>query len=505
MFTRRPRRLYPVGQYHWLQDFPLKLQEKYPTSGSEITLEFLLSSEEIAEFQQHIGSRLNGTLPVSFVLCKETSSIRIAKQGKGQKTLNAKASRIADFISRKMDVQYIPAVRTAEFARNIVDNLVRQELAKVEHDTKYKQALADIAIAQEPVLRALSDDITATMREFLPNIAHAKIVIEDARRSYALLEISELLVNDGVETPLESKGDGVQSLAALALMRHASRAADESKEVLIALEEPESHLHPTAIRQLKNVLMELASRYQVVITTHNPIFTNRNDVKQNIIVNKNKAFPAKNVKEVRDALGVRLDDNLSSADTVLIVEGEEDRIAIKAILSDMSDKIANNIKSGRLGIDVLGGAANLRHRIRLHLEAVCRVHVFLDDDVEGRTAFKAAQTEGIINISGVNFTTVGGKSEAELEDLYKEEVYKPIVFSETGLQWPSNGLDVSKKWADRLRNLLRRAGKPLDDGAVQIIKLKVAQAAASRGMSALHQSKAGPVESLKNSLLEKLG
>ncbi len=452
---RRPRRSYVVGQYDWTQDYPLKLQEKEPEGGSVITLEFELSDDEIAEFQKHIGSRLNDTLPISFVLNKETRSVTVPKQGRRQKALSSKAELIADFIAGKMGVQYIPAVRTAQFARGIVNDLVRGELAKVEQESKYKQALLDIAAAQQPVLQALSDDITTTMREFLPNIAYAKVVIEEGDRSYALREISELLVNDGVETPLESKGDGVQSLAALALMRHISRATGEGKEMVIALEEPESHLHPSAIRQLKNVLIELSARYQVVITTHNPIFTNRADIHQNIIVKQNRAYPAKNVKEVRDVLGVRLDDNLSSADTILIVEGEEDRIAIRSMLSSMDSSLAGNIQSGRLGIDVLGGAANLRHRIRLHSEAVCRVHVLLDDNSAGRTAFKAA--------------------------------------------------DRSKKWTDRLKNLLRRAGKPTDDGTIQIIKIKVAQAAASLGVSALHPSKSGPVESLRNALLGKLG
>jgi hypothetical protein len=96
------------------------------------------------------------------------------------------------------------------------------------------------------------------------------------------------------------------------------------------------------------------------------------------------------------------------------------------------------------------------------------VHVLLDDDVAGQAAFRAAEAEGIIDASGVNFTRVGGKKEAELEDLYIESVYVQIIRSETGLDWPSKGPDISKKWGYRLKNLLRQAGKPTDDGAIQI-------------------------------------
>jgi putative ATP-dependent endonuclease of OLD family len=312
------------------------------------------------------------------------------------------------------------------------------------------------------------------------------------------------MLDDGAETPLEFKGDGVQSLAAIALMRHASELTHQGKDVVIALEEPESHLHPTAIRQLRTVLMELSTRYQVVVTTHNPIFTNRSNVHQNIIVSKSRAYPAKTVKDVRNVLGVRLDDNLSSAEVILIVEGEEDRVALNKILPEMDKDLEREMKSGRIAIDVLGGASNLSHRVRLHTEALCKVHVFLDADQAGRQAFEAARRDGILGTVAVNFTDVGGKTEAELEDLYAENVYKDIVKIETGFEMIPRGPDSRKKWTDRLRNLLRRAGRPSDEATVLLIKLKVARAAAAAGVEAISKPKCGPIESLVNSIKMKL-
>ncbi|MGE3144905.1 MAG: ATP-dependent endonuclease [Pseudorhodoplanes sp.] len=490
-------------RYVWVTDCPLRLQSK-ASNGSTITLEFDLSETEIEEFRVSIGSKLNGTLPISFSFTKDREAVTIPKQGRGQKVLNSKANQIAAFIAGKIEIQYIPAVRTAESSLTIVDDLVSRELEKIEANPKYQQALAEIAALQEPILDDLSQKITATMKEFLPNIAQAKILILDDDRNVALRGISEMNVDDGAETPLDYKGDGVQSLAAIALMRHVSQMQHQGKDVLIALEEPESHLHPLAIRQLRKVLMELSTRHQVVITTHNPIFTNRSDIHQNIIVSQNRAYSAASVKDVRQVLGVRLDDNLSSAEVVLIVEGEEDRIALKSILSSMDSELNKEIKSGRIAIDVLGGASNLSHRIRLHTEAMCKVHVFLDDDGAGKQAYKLAQQDGIIEASGVNFSTVSGKTEAELEDLYDGSVYESIIHAEAGLPWVEQGPDSSKKWADRLRNILRRAGKPHDDPAVMAIKIKVATSAASQGVGAMHVSKKGPVESLVSALKSKL-
>lgn len=498
------RRRYQQDRYNWNTDCPIKLRKNGAKKGSTITLEFELLSDENNEFYTSIGSRLNGTLPISFSFDEDKDEVTIPKQGRGQKILNTKANKIAEFIAAKFEIQYIAAVRTAESAQSIVNELVERELQKIEASPQYIQALTEITALQEPILKDLSSSITHTMKEFLPNILQTRISIEEEDRSLALRRLSEIVVDDGAETPLYYKGDGVQSLAAIALMRHVSQLRHQGKEVIIALEEPESHLHPTAIRQLRNVLMELSTRHQVVLTTHNPLFTNRTDVHQNIIVNKNRAYPAQSVKEVRSILGVRLDDNLSSAEVILIVEGEEDKISLSRILPDMDTTINAEMKSGRLAIDALGGCGNLGYKVRSHSEAIGKVHVFLDDDNAGRQAVNKARKDNILSLDSINFSTVGGKKEAELEDLYEESVYSQILLTEVGAQMPARGPDSSKKWTDRLRNLLRRSGKPLDDPSILAIKIKVAQAASKRGSSAIHINKRGPLESLITSLKLKL-
>jgi hypothetical protein len=494
-----------INRFDWDTDFPLHLRESSAKKKkSSITLEFNLTDAERALFRERIGSQINGTLPLALDFDKEGFEIRIAKQGRGQKTLNAKVQKIAAFIAEKVEIQYIPAVRTAEYAQAIVDELVSQQLGKLEDNPRYKQALSDIADLQKPLLESLSDQISETMREFLPNIREFSIHIGEQDRSFALRGIADILLNDGATTPLVFKGDGVQSLAAIALMRHTSEGAHQDRDVLIALEEPESHLHPNAIRQLRNVLSELSTRHQVVLTTHNAIFTNRKNISQNIIVQKNRAYPASSVKEIRDILGIRLDDNLSSAELILIVEGDEDRVALQSILSDMSKEVGKCFESGRLAIDVMRGAGNLGHRIRLHSDALCQVHAFLDDDRAGQQAFSAAQRHHLIDVGSVNFSKVAGKREAELEDLYEEELYQGIVRSLAGAEISKRGPDEKRKWTDRLRGVLARAGKLTDDNTILSIKLQVAQAASKKGSAALQANKRGPIDSLCSHLEQKL-
>lgn len=113
---------------------------------------------------------------------------------------------------------------------------------------------------------------------------------------------------------------------------------------VIAIEEPESHLHPESSRQLYETIQTLSLNHQVVLTTHSPLFVNRKNLNENIIVNSGKATPVKRVKEIRDVLGIKVSDNLTNAENVLIVEGEDDKITLEKILPNMSDIIKNLYK-----------------------------------------------------------------------------------------------------------------------------------------------------------------
>src|SRR5690606_34003114 len=131
--------------------------------------------------------------------------------------------------------------------------------------------------------------------------------------------------NDGTETDIEMKGDGVKSLAALGLMKSANNK--EGAHILV-IEEPESHLHPSAIHQVNEIISQVAESAQVLITTHNPLFVVRDTVQSNVIVSDGSAVPARSINAIRDVLGIRASDNLTHANYSLVVEGHEDVIAL---------------------------------------------------------------------------------------------------------------------------------------------------------------------------------
>lgn len=108
-----------------------------------------------------------------------------------------------------------------------------------------------------------------------------------------LLKNFETTVDDGIETLAEEKGDGMQRALMLAIIQAYAdfRKANEDvgKSFLFFIDEAELHLHPTAQRNLKNVLHILSqTRDQVFINTHSSVFVADNYASQTIFkVEKN--------------------------------------------------------------------------------------------------------------------------------------------------------------------------------------------------------------------------
>lgn len=92
-----------------------------------------------------------------------------------------------------------------------------------------------------------------------------------------LLKNFETTINDGVETYAHEKGDGMQRALMLAIIQayadFRKKREDAGKSFLFFIDEAELHLHPTAQRRLKTVLLDLSEDLdQVFMNTHSSVF-----------------------------------------------------------------------------------------------------------------------------------------------------------------------------------------------------------------------------------------
>lgn len=493
----RARRLAKKDQsaYYWERDFPIGFQYRKSGTQTIFRLEFVLSDEEIVLFREQIKSKLNGSLPIEIRIGKDNSpAIKVVqKRGAGAKALNSKSGKIADFIGKHIVFNYIPAVRTDQEAMDVVRRMLSRRMRELEKKEEYKEALETIKNIQAPMLKELGDQIKEPLKEFLPSIKNVNVEIPDDVRRSSLRNEFEIIIDDGTPTSLLYKGDGVKSLAALGLLKH--RQSDIGASI-IAIEEPESHLHPAAIHQLNEVISALGCNNQVVLTTHNPLFVDRHNIKSNIIVNSGKAIPAKSISQIRELLGIKASDNLVNASYVLVVEGEDDVITLKALLASMSDKLSKALSDNLLVIDEIGGAGNLSYKLTLLSNSLCVYHTFLDNDDAGRDAYEKAEENGLIKIKANTFITCNGAVNSELEDCLDVSVYENDLLEEFGVTVRSPKFRGNSKWSDRVRNVFLDQGKPWNNRVESKVKYIVANAVRANPTNALNPHKRNSIDAL---------
>ena len=480
--------------YKWERDFPISLQDKKNTT-SIFRLEFELDSINIQEFKEQIKSNLNGTLPIEIKIGKEqVPKIKVIKKGLGAKTLNQKSKQIAEYVAKKIQFNYISAIRTDKESMQVVDQMLAKELESIEIHPDYIRAIQTIKDLQTPVLEQLSESIKHSLKEFLPNIKSVSIETQEERRRVALRQQFEIFIDDGSKTNLEFKGDGVKSLSALGLLKNITKV--EGAFSLIAIEEPESHLHPGAIHILKETIFDLGLSSQVIISTHNPLFVNRQNIKSNIIIDSGKARVTKNIKELRELIGVKASDNLVNASYVLVVEGEEDVISLNAILPFLSDKISKAIRSNFLVIDKIGGASNLSYKLSLLNNALCTFHVFLDNDKAGVDAYEKAVREDNLKIKDLTLVNCNGMAQSEFEDCLNKEIYEAEILSIYGVNISVPQFRGNTKWSDRMRQVFQSQGKPWTDRIEAQVKNTVALTISKDIAISLNQYKRNSIDSL---------
>lgn len=223
-------------------------------------------------------------------------------------------------------------------------------------------------------------------------------------------------------------------------------------------------------------------------------------MKENIIVNDGKATPVKKIKEIRDVLGIHISDNLTNAEHVLIVEGEDDKIALEKLLPSMSTKIKRAIQNGTFIIDYIGGAGNLPYKLSFYRNLQCKYHVLLDNDDAGRHAGSEAERQGLLDVRNVTYAICNGSPNAEIEDCYNKAVYENAILNEFGVNINVAEFRGNKKWSDRIAGCFLSQGKLWNDAMEKRVKLVVANEISEEVDTVLNEHKRSSMDALVTSL-----
>lgn len=491
--------------YDWRRDFPLGLQSPKPAAGTVLGFTFDLQGPDYEAFHSTVGSRLQSDLRIQLVLGKEDATFDVVLRGRGKQYLQQRQQLIAKFIGERILVQYIPAARSAEMSHDLVNELVQRELAVLESSPEYRSALDQLELLQKPVRDRISSEITNTMRAFIPNLQSVDLVADEHQVRHTLRSAYRLIVDDGARTELSYKGDGIKSLSTLSLLRHATQGILGDRHLILAVEEPETHLHPNAVHELRNVLAEIASDQQVIMTTHSPVLVDRVNVANNIVVQSGSATKAKKLADIRDSLGVELSDNLAGAYLVLLVEGSEDNRVIRKWAAGVSAKIRSALSNGTLIVEATEGASKMPFKASLYRNLLCNVYAFLDNDQAGQQAAGTAIDKGYLGKSDYMLSSCAGMAESEFEDLIEVSTYRDTVLAEFGVDLDSKNMkSTGAKWSSRVEREFVAAGKLWREEEKAALKRLVADQAEGAGVAALSEHRRTCFDRLVVALEERL-
>ena len=117
--------------------------------------------------------------------------------------------------------------------------------------------------AQQQLSDVMEEIQEVTVEPFVPNLEET-------------LSKANIFVGDSAKTTLLNKGTGVRGALLVALLSYIAKHSRRS--LVLAVEEPESFLHPGAQKDLRTSLGKLAKRRDVtlLVTTHSPFLLDRN-------------------------------------------------------------------------------------------------------------------------------------------------------------------------------------------------------------------------------------
>lgn len=170
-------------------------------------------------------------------------------------------------------------LKTNPFGRliyHIVDSMesgLRDEISdKLKESTR--RLNREAAAARLPEIAA----IEGSMKEYISELMPADLEIEFQSPTVEnLLSTPRIVINDGFRGAIDGKGHGLQRAVIFSILRSyakliTKRPDGAKRPLILAIEEPELYMHPTAQRTIRKVFRSIAdSGDQVIFSTHSPL------------------------------------------------------------------------------------------------------------------------------------------------------------------------------------------------------------------------------------------
>ncbi len=244
---------------------------------------------------------------------------------------------------------------------------------------------------------------------------------------------------------MESRSQGFKTFISFLLTTAAEIETDMLSNCIIILDEPETHLHPSGVKFMRDELQKLAKNNYIFYATHSIFMIDRNNLKKHFIVKKESeitkviAVDRNNIIQesvIYEALGTTVDE-FSIHPKNIIFEGEMDLLIFRYFVKNCLGQRNNHILEYELY-----DAGGTRNVITFFKNKVVPKEsewiIVLDSDVPGRNLPSEVKKNPLENgkMKYIYYSDVEG---SELEDLL------PEIFIIEAINRTKNALSYEEK------------------------------------------------------------
>lgn len=248
---------------------------------------------------------------------------------------------------RAVPLYFLDAVRdatrdTRATGRGLLAQLLSEiDFTDVQDDVKNHLCNANTALSKGQDISKLAQGLTDQLTSYMPG-GQSEILVaiagEDTSRLVQGFRLNIRKTVGSMQSDISRHGTGLQNLTLMAMFRHRVASEDRGTPIL-AVEEPEAHLHPHAQRSLFKDLAEIDA--PIILTTHSPSIVKYADPLSLVLLRSITSDETQAYQLHTNKLGVSERKELSHfmregkaevffSRAIIIVEGECELIALPA-------------------------------------------------------------------------------------------------------------------------------------------------------------------------------